>query len=335
MASVTMRPTSDQDIGNWTGDSEETTNLYSFIDDSTTTEYVKVLGTTTDETAIFKFSTSGIPNGSVISNVRTVFRRRINSDKHDYDLQSAFLSGSTVTNSGTIFNIDSESWSTSYADFTNNPSTSSAWTINNINAFYGGFTTTSSSTIGVPLIGYYYIIVTYTTPLIIRPTSDYSKTDWVNSSSGTTNLYSYVDEVVSSTTDYLATDDEDAVIQFGMGSTGLETYDEINSIEIFLTGTTSDVKVDWTAEYSVHIGSTDYTGGSMSMLWGLQRSTEIENSPATSNAWTVSEIEAAKFGFKVSSDDPDEAACKLYQMFVAIDWTPGTPPSDTGFFNIF
>lgn len=154
------------------------------------------------------------------------------------------------------------------------------------------------------------------------------------SPSGAANNWDCVEETPpNDATDYVY-NALDATLQ-------IDTY--AVSIGIPDGSTINSVTVYWRARYRlwssgsatcngkaiVRVGSTNY-GGASSILtssW-VTRSYIWTNSPATGSAWTESEVENIEIGVGLYSQYSWRRMAECTQVYVVIDWTPGTPTKE-------
>ena len=143
----------------------------------------------------------------------------------------------------------------------------------------------------------------------------------------TTNLYSFIDEDVLDTGDYLK---KKTAIDTGVlfnWNIDIPTDSSNIWVEVFSFNTTSASETGQTVEYCIN-DLTHYQGiyisGSVSpyfnkIVWNIN--------PKTSSPWTVNEINNGKFGFFLDSMKVD---CYLYKGYVTIHYTiegESSPPT--------
>jgi hypothetical protein len=112
-----------------------TTDRYAGIDETTADDGDFMTGTTDGGGyALFAFPAFSIPVGSPINYLR-IYYRAIDASSGNNNIRAAIKVGSTVYNTTDSGNNPGSSFNTYYYDFSTNPKTGLAWTINDINGF--------------------------------------------------------------------------------------------------------------------------------------------------------------------------------------------------------
>lgn len=152
--------------------------------------------------------------------------------------------------------------------------------------------------------------------VIIRPASDtYIAPGTINSDSGTSNLYSYVNEETLDTGGYITNTGAGSVsqVRFSWTSSGL-TSETINKITVVAYGYT----------YFDYL----YDGGYVSMGSGYPLSYDLTTNPETSSAWTVSDLNNLDAGIRFQHSDNKEYPI-AFQLYIEVDYTASSGPTYT------
>ena len=157
--------------------------------------------------------------------------------------------------------------------------------------------------------------------VIIRPTSDNARGVWVNSSDGTTNLYSYVDEDTLSIVDYCKCTLADAcsMLLFNLTDVAI-TGVVINKITIYVNTDFNSATAPDSTVYGIHVYTHairyDYAFTRNGSNYGIK---ELTLNPYTGVGWDIAEINALIAG--VGGYFAKSTTAKLFQMYVEVDYT--------------
>jgi hypothetical protein len=183
MSNQTRRPTGDGDISGWYYYGGG--NCYSHVDDpigSPDADYIRAPTTSANYYALFTFPAFTIPDGSVISKLSITYRHlTYTSNGGSWGKTYIKVNGTRyAVDTGRLFSLNA--WAEATYDYTVNPDTGAAWTVDDINGagshplqqfgIYGG------SVNHQPLLDQVYATVEFTEG--VAPTS----TDGIGGGSG-------------------------------------------------------------------------------------------------------------------------------------------------------
>lgn len=149
----------------------------------------------------------------------------------------------------------------------------------------------------------------------IRPNSDEYKAD-LTLSSGTL-AYALIDEATLDTGDYVTCDAYvGGQLTVGWTDTGLSS-ETINKVTFYLISSQTGTKDvgHRTAKSFQSWGSATHAGEG---VWSI----EFTTNPLTTNAWTVSELDALICGF-FCEDAENKNDTPVYQFYAVVDYTAG------------
>lgn len=160
------------------------------------------------------------------------------------------------------------------------------------------------------------------------PTSDNSAGSWTNSDSGTTNLYSYVDEETLSTLDYITSsiveNGSDAVL-FNFGNPTIPEGSTIDKIVVKINRTNSQ-EVITRERVRLLINSTNYDYNETADS-GNNYYVELAENPDTSSGWTVSDIDNLVSGYYHTTASSKGNVANIYQYYIEVYYTEGVTPT--------
>jgi hypothetical protein len=131
----------------------------------------------------------------------------------------------------------------------------------------------------------------------VLPDGDGNYTAWTASAGSD---YQCVDETTpNDDTDYISSSNATDRASFTYGAVGVTG--NVKGVQLCLSARKDDAGTR-TIQHSTRISSTDYDGASVNVADGYAYYPKVwENSPATSSAWTVAEIDGAEFGVELVS----------------------------------